>query len=60
MLPALVEKGSFVAAIAVLYLRERVAIRWVGFASMDAMWFVLFLVAYLRTPRETFKEGGKP
>jgi hypothetical protein len=51
MLPALMEKASFAAAIPILYALERVAVTWVGFASMDATWLVLF-VAYLRTPKE--------
>jgi hypothetical protein len=60
MLPALVEKGSFVIAIAVLYARHRVSARLLGFAAMDATWLVLFVVAYLRTPREIPKETAKP
>jgi hypothetical protein len=55
MLPAMLEKASFVVAILLLYAVGRVAAVWIGFASMDATWLVLFLVAYLRTPRD-----GKP
>src|SRR4051812_247151 len=51
MLPAMLEKASFAVAIPVLHAAGRVAGVWVGFASMDATWLVLFLVAYLRTPR---------
>jgi hypothetical protein len=57
MLPSLVEKGSFVVAIAALYARGRVTARWPALAAMDAMWFVLFLAAYLRTPRAGGKTG---
>ena len=48
MLPALVEKGSFVIAIAVLYSQGRVAPVWLLFAAHDGVWFVLFLLAYSR------------
>jgi hypothetical protein len=52
MLPAMLEKAAFAIAIPVLFAAERVPLVWIGFASMDATWLVLFLVAYLRTPRE--------
>jgi hypothetical protein len=52
MLPAMLEKASFAIAIPILYALGRVTLTWVGFASMDATWLVLFLFAYLRTPRE--------
>jgi hypothetical protein len=52
MLPAMLEKASFAVAIPILYALGRVTLTWVGFASMDATWLVLFLVAYLRTPKE--------
>jgi hypothetical protein len=53
MLPAILEKASFAVAIPILYALERVTVTWVGFASMDATWLVLFIIAYLRTPNET-------
>jgi len=46
------EKASFVVAILILYALEQVTVTWVGFASMDATWLVLFIIAYLRTPKE--------
>jgi uncharacterized NAD-dependent epimerase/dehydratase family protein len=52
MLPAMLEKMSFVAAIPLLYAAGRVAGVWLGFATMDAIWLVLFVIAYLRTPKE--------
>src|SRR5262245_45631118 len=52
MLLGLLGKASFAVAIAALYLAGRVESRWLGFASFDAAWVVLFLVAYLRTPKE--------
>ncbi len=51
MLPALVEKGSFVIAIAILYGQGRAASVWLLFAAHDGVWFVLFLVAYFRCRR---------
>jgi hypothetical protein len=57
MLPAMLEKASFAVAIPVLYAADRVAGVWLGFASMDATWLVLFLVAYLRTPKEPSRDG---
>jgi len=52
MLPAFVEKGSFVIAIAVLYAQERVQPVWLGYAAVDATWLVLFVIAFVLTPRE--------
>jgi hypothetical protein len=57
MLPAMLEKAGFAVAIPVLYAAGRVAAVWVGFAAMDATWLVLFLVAYLRTPKEPSRDG---
>jgi len=52
MLPAMVEKVSFAGAIPILYALGRVDAVWLGFASMDATWLVLFVFAWLRTPKE--------
>ena len=52
MLPAVVEKASFVIAILALYLLGRVSPMWLGFLAMDATWGVLFTTAFLRMPRE--------
>jgi hypothetical protein len=49
MLPALIEKSSFVGAILVLYWLARVPAVWLIPATTDGMWFVLFLIAYLKT-----------
>ena len=57
MLPAMLEKASFAVAISLLYAAGRVAGVWIGFAAMDATWLVLFVVAYLRTPREPPLDG---
>jgi hypothetical protein len=58
MLPAMLEKLSFVAAIPVLYALGRVPAVWVAFASLDATWLVLFGVAYLKTPKDGAPTGG--
>lgn len=52
MLPAMLEKGSFAIAVPILYAFGRVPAVWLGFASMDATWLVLFVVAFLWTPKE--------
>ncbi len=51
MLPAMLEKASFAVAVPILVALERVAVSWLGFAAMDGTWLVLFVIAYLRTPR---------
>jgi hypothetical protein len=58
-LPAMLEKASFAVAIPLLYAAGRVAGIWVGFASIDATWLVLFAFAYLLTPKES-PRAGKP
>jgi hypothetical protein len=56
MLPAMLEKASFALAIPLLYVAGRVAGLWLGFASMDTAWLVLFVIAYLRTPKELARD----
>ena len=51
MLPAIVEKLSFVIAILVLCVLGRVSGSVIGFAALDAVWMVLFTVAFLRLPK---------
>jgi hypothetical protein len=53
MLPAVLEKVSFVAAISVLFALQHVPASWLGFAAMDATWAVLFVLSYLWTPKDT-------
>jgi hypothetical protein len=48
MLPAVLEKAGFAVAIPVLYLNERVYPVFLGFAGIDFVLGVLFLVAYVR------------
>jgi hypothetical protein len=49
---AVLEKLSFAVAIPVLYAQDRVPQVLLGFAAIDAVWFVFFVIAYLRTPRD--------
>ena len=51
MVPAMVEKASFAFAVPILYALERVTLTWGGFAALDGTWLVLFIIAYLRTPK---------
>jgi len=55
MLPAIVEKATFAIAVPVLYAFDRVNASLVAFASLDALWLVLFIVAWLQTPREAVR-----
>jgi hypothetical protein len=59
MLVGLLGKASFVVAVTALFARGRVSPRWLGFASFDTTWLVLFVVAYFRTPKEVPREGVK-
>jgi mannose-6-phosphate isomerase-like protein (cupin superfamily) len=42
-------KASFVAAVVILYVAGRTAPLWLGLASFDVFWVVLFLIAYGRS-----------
>lgn len=48
MLPAILEKASYVFAILALYFANRAAGIVIGFAVLDAIWMVLFTVAFVR------------
>ncbi|HVT28159.1 MAG TPA: hypothetical protein VHE81_09095 [Lacipirellulaceae bacterium] len=50
MLPAMLEKATFVVAIFGLYMLGRISGSFVSFAAVDAIWLVLFLVAFLGIP----------
>jgi len=47
---AVLEKASFAVAVPILYAQQRVPALLIGFALLDALWGVLFVVAYLKTP----------
>src|SRR3954469_2531944 len=49
MLPAVLEKASFAIAVPLLYATHRAGADLLIFASIDAAWGVLFVIAYART-----------
>jgi hypothetical protein len=51
MLPAMLEKATFAVAVPILYAFERVHRGMVAFSLLDATWLVLFVLAYVRTPK---------
>ncbi|MGH7594742.1 MAG: hypothetical protein ACREOI_00225 [bacterium] len=51
MLPAVVEKLSYVIAILFLYSQQRVVAIVIGFAAIDLILGILFMLAFLRTPK---------
>ncbi len=53
MIPPMLAKSSFVVAVAILFFQERVALTMLGASLIDLLLVVLFLVAYLRTPKQT-------
>ena len=53
MLPAIVEKVSFGIPVAMLYFQQRVSTFILGAAMADSFLGVLFLIAYLKTAKES-------
>jgi len=51
MIPPMFAKGSFVIAVTLLYLQGRVPLTMLGASMIDLLLLILFLVAYLRTPK---------
>jgi hypothetical protein len=49
MLPAIVEKGSYVAAMTVLYLQQRITAFQFSTAVPDALLGLLFVIAFFKT-----------
>ena len=49
MIPAILEKASFVIAAAVLFAQERIPVQLFAAGMVDLAWGVLFAVAYGRT-----------
>src|SRR3954470_22886952 len=58
LLPAMVEKAGFAFAVPVLYWQGRVEPMWLVAAAMDGTWLVLFVIAFLLTPKEPPKAGA--
>jgi hypothetical protein len=57
MIPAVLEKVSFVIAVVILYLQGRVAPVVVGSGIVDLIFGILFAVAYVKTPAQ--EETGR-
>jgi hypothetical protein len=57
MLLAAAAKVTFVIAVLILYQKGRVAGAMVGFATPDAVFGLLFVAAWLRTPKDGPKVG---
>jgi hypothetical protein len=53
MIPPMLAKASFVAAVTVLYLQQRVSGITLGASMIDLALVILFVVAYLKTPELT-------
>ena len=53
MIPSILEKASYVGALLVLYLQDRVTALQAATGAPDALLAVLFALAYLKTPRLT-------
>jgi hypothetical protein len=49
MIPSMVEKFAFAIAVGVMFLKDRVPARLVGFGSVDLVLGILFVAAWLRT-----------
>jgi hypothetical protein len=58
MLPSFVEKAGFAVAVPILYSLGKVSGVWLGFAAMDGTWLVLFVIAYLQTPKKPVAHEG--
>ena len=52
MIPAILEKLSFSIAVPILFLQNRVGSLMLALAMIDLILGLLFIVAYLKTPRE--------
>jgi hypothetical protein len=53
MIPPMLAKTSFVVAVTILYLQHRVSGTMLGASMVDLTLVILFIVAYLKTPRTT-------
>lgn len=53
MVPPMLAKTSFVVAVTILYLQQRVSGTILGASMVDLLLVILFIVAYLKTPEIT-------
>ena len=56
MIPAFIEKAGYIVATTLLYSQGRISADEVGTAIPDSLLLVLFVVAFLKTPR-TFRSA---
>ncbi|HEX5964709.1 MAG TPA: hypothetical protein VFY51_02220 [Pyrinomonadaceae bacterium] len=52
MMPPMLAKGSFVIAVAILFLQGRVPGTMLGASMIDLLLVVFFFISYLRTPKQ--------
>ena len=52
MIPPMFAKGSFVLAVTILFLQQRVSSTMLGASMIDLLLVVLFLISYLKTPKQ--------
>ena len=57
MIPAVLEKVVFAVPAVILFLQNRVSSTTLGFSLIDATLGVLFVVAYLKTPKDGLTVG---
>ncbi|HET7112162.1 MAG TPA: hypothetical protein VFI57_00900 [Pyrinomonadaceae bacterium] len=53
MIPPILAKGSFVAAVTILFLQARVSATMFGASMVDLLLAILFVIAYLKTSDAT-------
>lgn len=53
MIPPMLAKGSFVVAVTVLFLQQRVPSTMFGASMIDLLLVILFFFAYLKTPKQS-------
>ena len=53
MIPPILAKGSFVAAVTILFLQGRVSATMFGASMVDLLLAILFVIAYLKTSDAT-------
>lgn len=51
MIPPMLAKGSFVIAVAILFLQGRVSSTTLGASMIDLLLIILFFISYLKTPK---------
>jgi len=55
MIPSILEKFGYGASLTVLYLQHRLHPSDLAFGAMDALFGLLFVIAFLKTPAADYK-----